>query len=110
MIWRKSLNELQQQMTKLGAGLKETTEGLDEIYSGLDNANSYLNDLNTSESEEFFIPLDVLEGAEFKDSLNTYMNDARNMTSMTIILDVNPYTEEAMDIVKQIDRKVQGYV
>lgn len=107
---RRSLNELQQQMAELGTGLKQTTEGLDEIYSGLDNANSYLKDLNTSESEEFFIPQDVLEGAEFKDSLNTYMNDTRNMTSMTIILDVNPYTEEAMDIVKIIDDKVHGYV
>ena len=107
---RRSLNELQQQMSALGAGLKETTEGLDEIYSGLDNANSYLKDLNTSESEEFFIPQEVLEGEEYRDSLNTYMNDKRNMTSMTIILDVNPYTEEAMDIVKVIDEKVQGYV
>lgn len=107
---QKSLEQLQDKMSELSKGLKETTDGLDEIYDGLDEANSYLTDLNASEVGKFFIPQEVLDSEDFQGSLNAYMNEDRNLTSMTIILDVNPYTEEAMEIAKQIDEKVQSYV
>ena len=107
---KQSLTDLQQQMEKLGDGLKQSTNGLDEIYAGLDDANNYLADLNENESGEFFIPQEALTGDDFSESLNTYMNDERTMTKMMIILEVNPYTEQAMEVTKEIDNKVQSFI
>ena len=99
---KNSLVGLQDQMTLLADGLKDATDGLDEIYDGLDDANAYLADLNKQQQLTFFIPQEVLEGEEFTESLAMYMNDDQTSTSMNIILEVNPYTEEAMKIVEEI--------
>ena len=99
---KNSLVELQDQMTLLADGLKDATDGLDEIYNGLDDANAYLADLNKQQQLTFFIPQEVLKGEEFSESLAMYMDDDQTLTNMNIILDVNPYTEEAMKVVEEI--------
>ena len=99
---KSNLIDLQDQMSQLSSGLDEATDGLDEIYSGLDETNSYLTELNKQEQPSFFIPQEVLEGDEFSESLSMYMNDEQTLTSMNIVLEVNPYTQDAMTIVKEV--------
>lgn len=105
-----SLEDLQDQMNLLADGLGESTDGLDEIYDGLDEANRYLAELNQQQEAAFFIPQEVLEGEEFAESLDTYMNEAQSLTSMRIILAINPYTEEAMHVVKEIQDAKDGFM
>jgi len=38
------------------------------------------------------------------------MSEDRTITSMTIILDVNPYLKEAMSIIEDIDEKINAAV
>lgn len=101
------LQDLQEQMGQLQAGLTESTEGLAQVSDGLQQSQDYLNDLSTSKSsEKFYVPQDILEGAEFQEALNMYMSDNRQFATMTIILEANPYSQEAMPIVQEIKQQV----
>ncbi|KAB8129914.1 MMPL family transporter [Gracilibacillus oryzae] len=103
------LNKLQDKMAELQSGLAESTDGLDQINNGLHDAESYLDDLSTSNSsEKFYIPQEVLEGEEFQEALDNYMSTDRTITTMRIILDVNPYSREAMPIVAGINKIVES--
>ncbi|MGM9945081.1 MAG: MMPL family transporter [Lysinibacillus sp.] len=106
---QQSLLDLQANMQALKEGLGEGAEGLSEIYNGLSDANSYLAELSAKETGTFFIPQEVLEG-EFQESLDAYMTDDRTGTTFNIVLDVNPYTEQAMDVIRNVDERIDGYV
>lgn len=105
------LNDLEKKMKELESGLSESTEGLDEINTGLKDAQDYLSGLSQSNaSEKFYIPQDVLEGDEFQEALDMYMSKNRKTAQMTIILDVNPYSREAMSIMERINDQVDASV
>ena len=97
-----SLLSLQEQMTQLSSGLTAGSEGLSQIYNGLEDANRYLSELSNADIGTFYIPQDVIESKEFEQSLNQYMSNNRQISSMMIILDVNPFTAEAMEIGEEI--------
>lgn len=101
------LSGLTDQLETLQSGLVESTDGLGQITEGLTEAQSYLFDLSQSpSSQEFYIPEEALNGEEFSQALEMYMSEDRKLTTMTIILEVNPFTMEAMDIAKDIENKV----
>ncbi|MGN1385603.1 MAG: MMPL family transporter, partial [Bacillus sp. (in: firmicutes)] len=103
------LTSLSEQMETLQSGLAESTEGLDEISAGLTDAQNYLNGLSeSSASSTLYIPQDVLESEDFIQAMDMYMSEDRTMTSMNIILDVNPYSKEAMDIIEELDDQLQS--
>lgn len=103
------LKDLQEQMGQLQSGLSKSTEGLEKVSNGLGGAQKYLGELNESKSsEKFYIPKEVLEGEDFQKALNTYMSHDRKTAKMTIILDVNPYSKEAMPIIEEINKTIDG--
>ncbi|MEI4620392.1 MMPL family transporter [Bacillus pfraonensis] len=103
------LKDLQEKMGQLQSGLSKSTEGLGKVSNGLQDAQKYLSDLNESKSsEKFYIPKEVLEGEDFQKALNTYMSHDRKTAKMTIILNVNPYSKEAMPIIQEINKTVDG--
>ncbi|MFC9448304.1 MMPL family transporter [Bacillus cereus] len=105
------LKDLQEKMGQLQSGLSKSTEGLGKVSNGLHDAQKYLGELNESKSsEKFYIPKEVLEGEDFQKALNTYMSQERKIAKMTIILDVNPYSKEAMPIIQEINKTIDGTV
>ncbi|MED2764497.1 MMPL family transporter [Bacillus thuringiensis] len=105
------LKDLQEKMGQLQSGLSKSTEGLGKVSNGLHDAQKYLGELNESKSsEKFYIPKEVLEGEDFQKALNTYMSQDRKIAKMTIILDVNPYSKEAMPIIQEINKTIEGTV
>ncbi|WP_028594282.1 MMPL family transporter [Paenibacillus assamensis] len=105
------LTKLTSNMEKLQSGLSASTKGLEEVSTGLADAQIYLQGLSDSKaSEKFYIPQDVLKGEEFKQAMDMYMSSDRKTVQMNIMLDVNPYSKEAMAIVKQINTEVQAAI
>ena len=103
-----SLLTLQQQMAQLSSGLIAGSEGLSQIYDGLEEANRYLDELSNANTGTFYIPQAVIDSEDFEESLNQYMSTNRQISSMMIILDVNPYTAEAMEIGEDIRSTVDA--
>ncbi|MED1410644.1 MMPL family transporter [Bacillus paramycoides] len=103
------LKDLQEKMGQLQSGLSKSTEGLGKVSNGLGDAQKYLGELNESKSsEKFYIPKEVLEGEDFQKVLNTFTSHDRKIAKMTIILDVNPYSKEAMPIIQEINKTIDG--
>ncbi len=105
----KGLNDLQEKMEQFQSGLSASTEGLDQVSTGLKDAQKYLSDLRESKSsEKFYIPKEVLVGEDFQKALNSYLSDDLKTAKMSIILDVNPYSREAMPIIQDINKQVDA--
>ncbi len=105
------LQSLQEQIQTLQEGLLASTEGLDEISTGLEDAERFLGEVSESRSAEtFFIPEEVLQSEEFQEGLNTYLSDDRETARLTVILDVDPFSAEAMDVVRDIQDAAEASV
>ena len=103
------LNGFQEKLGLLKNGLNKSTNGLNEVSTGLQDAQSYLKGLSQSQaSEKFYIPQDVLESEDFQKGLEMYMSNDKQSAKMLIILDVNPYSKEAMPIIKEINNQVDA--
>ncbi|KZE37594.1 hypothetical protein AV656_11610 [Bhargavaea cecembensis] len=105
------LSDLQEKMGQLQSGLAASTEGLGQISEGLEEAQSFLGGLSDSEaSGTFYVPQDVLEGEDFQEAIDMYMSPDRKTAQMTVILDVNPFSAEAMDVVQVVRDQAQSAV
>ncbi|WP_223068309.1 MMPL family transporter [Paenibacillus caui] len=97
------LSKLGGQMTELEKGLGESADGLEEISGGLASAQSYLNEVTgTGSADSFFIPEEVRTGEEFSAALDQYLSANRHLAKWTIVLSVDPYSNEAMEIIDSI--------
>lgn len=105
------LTDLADQMETLQSGLSASTDGLSEISTGLADAQEYLSGFShSSASDKLYIPQDVMESDDFVQAMDMYMSDDRKMTNMNIVLDVNPYSKEAMAVMEKLDEQVQASI
>lgn len=87
-----------------GDQLSDVNGGLEQISDGIGQTNGYLSQLNTNKN--FFIPKEALTNDEFKNSLDAFMSDDRTITKMTIILNEDPYSNEALKTIEKINSTV----
>ncbi|WP_456276169.1 MMPL family transporter [Bacillus sp. AK128] len=100
-------SDIGSQLGQLTGGLTQSADGLNEVYEGLNSAQDYLADL--SESDErvgFYIPDDVLESEDFEEALNAYMSSDRKVMTIDVIFEENPYSNEAIAQVNQLEEAV----
>ncbi|MFD2444566.1 MMPL family transporter [Bacillus sp. CGMCC 1.16607] len=96
------------QINQLTEGLGQSAEGLNKVSEGLGSAQDYLSGLtNSTEMDGFYLPKEVLENEEFDQVLNTYLSDDRKVMTMDVIFKANPYSNEAINQVKEIKEAVK---
>ncbi|MDI2588413.1 MMPL family transporter [Psychrobacillus sp. NEAU-3TGS] len=86
---------------EFGKKLTDVNDGLQGISNGLEQTNGYLTQLNSNKT--FFIPEEALTNEEFKKSLDAFMSEDRKITKMTIVLKDDPYSDEALATINQIN-------
>ncbi|QCR32390.1 MMPL family transporter [Lysinibacillus sp. SGAir0095] len=86
---------------EFGEKLTDVNDGLEGISDGLEQTNGYLTQLNSNKT--FFIPEEALTNEEFKKSLDAFMSEDRQITKMTIVLKDDPYSDEALETINQIN-------
>lgn len=92
---------------KLGsAGFSKMLDGLKQISDGLGKTNGFLSQLNSNRT--FFIPKEALTSGSFKPALGMFMSEDRTITKMTVILKDDPYSESALNTIKQINEAVNS--
>ncbi|MFS0656259.1 MMPL family transporter [Bacillus sp. 179-C3.3 HS] len=97
-------------LTKLTDGLNASVDGLKEISSGLMGAGDYLDELKNAPDQDmagWFIPKDVLNNKAFKQVFDSYMSDDRTLTKIDVILEKNPYGNEAMSTIKEVEASLK---
>ncbi len=87
-----------------GKKLSDVNGGLKQISDGLGQTNGFLTQLNSNKT--FFIPKEALENKDFKKSLDMFMSKDRKITKMTIVLNADPYSKEALNTINKINETV----
>jgi len=102
-----AFKELEEGLDELADGLTEGVDGLDELHDGLDDMNRYLSEMDfTSQEEIVIIPKEVLDEDDFWDAADLYLSPDRKMVKFEAILDVHPYSKEAISLVDDVDDQV----
>ncbi|CAM3303777.1 MMPL family transporter [Paenibacillus lupini] len=107
--------ELNSQLSQLTGGLDQSVSGLTQVTDGLSSAQGYLNELSTSSNKQmtgWFIPEDAIASADFQQVINVYMSEDRKSAKFDVVFSGNPYEEETMsqidDLEAAVERGVQG--
>ncbi|MGV2939914.1 MMPL family transporter [Mesobacillus sp. LC4] len=95
------------QLAQLTDGLNQSTDGLNQVSEGLGSAQEYLDGLAESGSNGFYLPADVLESEDFTQVFDVYMSNDRKVMTMDVIFEANPYSNEAMAKVAEIEEAVE---
>ncbi|MGE6631498.1 MMPL family transporter [Bacillus sp. NPDC077027] len=98
------------ELIKLSDGLNVSVEGLEKISSGLMGAGDYLDQLKNAPDQDmagWFIPKEVLKNKAFNQVFDSYMSDNRKITTIDVILEKNPYGNEAMSTIKAVEASVK---
>lgn len=107
-------SEIAQQMTAQATaqakGITQITKGIATVESGLDESKSFLNETASSQKNTLNIPEDVLNSKDFQKSLDTYMDEERMTTTMTIVLKDNAYSAKAMNVAKEVKSTVHAFI
>ncbi|MTH51779.1 MMPL family transporter [Bacillus mangrovi] len=107
---KEGLSPFSDQLGILTKGLDDSAEGLSQVSGGLNEASSYLTGLAKSNTEGFYLPDEVLKNGEFQQVFNEYMSEDKTLTTMDIILKVNPYSNEALSKMDEVEDSVKRAV
>ncbi|MFE6794838.1 efflux RND transporter permease subunit [Paenibacillus chitinolyticus] len=107
--------QLNGQLGELTGGLDKSVNGLSQVSGGLKSAQDYLKELSAAPNKQisgWFMPQDVISGAEFQPSLDAYMSKDRKIAKFEVIFEGNPYEVETLEqsgeLTAAVERAVKG--
>jgi RND superfamily putative drug exporter len=105
--------DLAEKLDQLTDGLDQSVDGLTQIHDGLSQAEDYLAELSADEAQsQVYIPAELLENEDYAQVLDTYLSPDRKITTIDVVLSRNPYSEQSLDVVDELEsavvRTVQG--
>ncbi|WP_166626945.1 MMPL family transporter [Jeotgalicoccus sp. S0W5] len=101
----------QTQMSELAAGLSEMATGLDEINNGVSQVGDLMTAINDNEatnSTGINVPNEMIENEEFQSAIDQYSFADGQAVKMNVILDVDPYSNEAIGVLDDIEETVDS--
>lgn len=99
------------QITELSDGLGQSVDGLNQVSEGLGSAQDYLTGLSQSDaSAGFYLPEEVLQSEDFAQVLDVYLSDDRKVMTLDVVLEENPYSNEAMAQIPELKKAVERAV
>jgi putative drug exporter of the RND superfamily len=107
---RDGFSSLSGQMDQLTNGLNQSVGSLNQVSKGLNSAQDYLAGVSKQKQNGFYIPQEVLDGKDFAKVLNTYMSNDRKVMTLDVIFTKNPYSNDAIKRVPEINQAVMRAV
>ena len=99
------------QMEELSTGLEDATSGIDEIQGGLEEVQTLLGNINDNEAVDqtgLHVPEEFLETDGIKDTVDQYSFGDDKALRMNVVLDVDPYSPESMNVLDDIESTVNN--
>lgn len=96
------------QMGELTSGLTSGADGLGKVQSGLNTANGLINDWSNVPyaSSGIYVPDELLKNEDFQKVLDQYISDDGKLATINVVLTKNPYSNEAMDSIDDINEQL----
>ena len=100
---QKAFDELQEGLGELSDGLVEGSDGLSQIDEGLTTVQEYLGDFSVDqEPPVVIIPEEAVDNEDYLEGANEYLSDDKKIVKFDVILDYNPYSQDAIKLVGDI--------
>ena len=78
------------------------------MSDGLGSAQDYLSGLaNSDPLSGFYLPKEAFESEEFAQVIDVYLSQDRKVMTMDVIFEANPYSNEAMGQISEIEKAVE---
>ncbi|MDF2987597.1 MAG: MmpL protein [Eubacterium sp.] len=100
------LNSLGTGMVSLKDGIARSSDGLIAISEGINKGNDFLTQLTNTQT--FYIPKEAFEKADITKMLDMYMSEDRKLAKLTVVLDSEPYSDEAIALIDDIRTTVEN--
>lgn len=100
------LSSLSGGMVQLKDGINKSSDGLGTIHSGISKTNDFLTQLTSTKS--FYIPKEAFGTADIGKMFDAYMSKDRKITKLTINLDSDPYSSEAIKVIDEMNSLVKN--
>ncbi len=104
---------LTESLKKLSEGVKSANEGLTKVSDGITASSDMLEDMSKSPTVRdtgIFIPEQVMKDKDFKKSIDQYSFADGKGVQLSVVLDSNPYSEQAITTINQIKKAVANEV
>ncbi|MCY8855370.1 MMPL family transporter [Bacillus inaquosorum] len=104
---------LVESLKKLAEGVKSANDGLTKITDGITASSDMLEDMSKSSAVRdtgIFIPDQVMKDKDFKKSIDQYSFADGKGVQLSVVLDSNPYSEQAITTINQIKKAVANEV
>lgn len=104
---------LKESLGKLADGVKSANDGLAKVTDGITASADMLKDMSKSSAVKdtgIFIPDQVMKNKEFKKAIDNYSFSDGNGVQLSVALDINPYSEQAITTVNQIKKALADEV
>lgn len=101
---------LTESLKKLSEGVKSANEGLTKVSDGITASSDILEDMSKSPTVRdtgIFIPDQVMKDKDFKKSIDQYSFADGKGVQLSVVLDSNPYSEQAITTINQIKKLSQ---
>lgn len=98
-----------EQLSQLSDGLSEMAAGIDEINQGIEDMQSLMTgiDENTAvDGTGINVPAEFLENEALDQALDQYAFGENTAVNMNVVLSVDPYSLEAIDVLNDIEDTV----
>lgn len=87
--------------------MKSANDGLTKISDGITASSDMLEDMSKSSTVRdtgIFIPDQVMKDKDFKKSIDQYSFADGKGVQLSVVLDSNPYSEQAITTINQIKK------
>ncbi|WIW26540.1 MMPL family transporter [Bacillus inaquosorum] len=104
---------LAESLKKLAEGVKSANDGLTKITDGITVSSDMLEDMSKSSTVRdtgIFIPDQVMKDKDFKKSIDQYSFADGKGVQLSVVLDSNPYSEQAITTINQIKKAAANEV
>ncbi len=101
-----ALNNLGTGMTALKDGIKKSSDGLSVISDGITKGNEFLTQL--TDTQTFYIPKEAFDKPDITKMLDFYMSEDRKLVKLTVVLESEPYSDAAIDLIDDINAVVKS--
>ncbi|MDA7028572.1 MMPL family transporter [Bacillus sp. CLL-7-23] len=110
---QKQAGTLKNYLGQLAGGVKSAKAGLVKIADGMTKSRQILKEMSESKNLNdtgIFIPQQVMENKDFQKSIDHYSFSDGKGVQLSVGLDINPYSEQAITTINEIKKSVADEV
>ncbi|RXJ04117.1 MMPL family transporter [Anaerobacillus alkaliphilus] len=105
-----AFGEIEEAFAELAEGLEEIADGIEEIEEGLAEVQDLFEEIANQKANPlsgFFVPQTLFDNGDLDQLWETYTTPNHLVAKFDVILDVYPYSNEAIEVVNVIEERMQ---